>query len=244
MTMKDLQDYTALVTGGTAGIGLETARLLADRGAKVTITGRDAEKGRTAITSLGDARGVRFIAADLADLSSVDELASQVGAVDIIVNNAGAFPTATTLQQNVDSFEKVFNTNVRGAYFLVAKLVPHMLAKGRGSIVNVSSIATAKGVAESSVYSASKSALESLTRTWAVEFGPHVRVNTVAPGPTRTEGVLVEWGDRVEDLGQGTALGRTADPAEIAEVIAFLAAPAASYVTGATVRADAGGAII
>jgi NAD(P)-dependent dehydrogenase (short-subunit alcohol dehydrogenase family) len=243
MTMNDLQDYTALVTGGTAGIGLETARLLADRGAKVTITGRDAEKGKAALTSLGDARGVRFVAADLADLDSVDQLVSQVGAVDIIVNNAGAFPTATTLRQDVDSFEKVFNTNVRGAYFLVAKLVPHMLANGRGSIVNVSSIATAKGVAESSVYSSSKSALESLTRTWAVEFGPHVRVNTVAPGPTRTEGVLVEWGDRIEDLGQGTALGRTADPAEIAEVIAFLAAPAASYVTGATVRADAGGAI-
>jgi NAD(P)-dependent dehydrogenase (short-subunit alcohol dehydrogenase family) len=119
-----------------------------------------------------------------------------------------------------------------------------MLDNGRGSIVNVSSIATAKGVAESSVYGASKSALESLTRTWAVEFGPQVRVNAVAPGPTRTAGVLVDWGDRVEDLGRGTALGRTADPVEIAEVITFLASPAASYVTGATVRADAGGAII
>jgi NAD(P)-dependent dehydrogenase (short-subunit alcohol dehydrogenase family) len=174
----------------------------------------------------------------------VDQLVDEVGAVDIIVNNAGAFPTAATVKQDVASFERVFNTNVRGAYFLVAKLVPHMLDNGRGSIVNVSSIATAKGVAEASVYSASKSALESLTRTWAVEFGPQVRVNTVAPGPTRTAGVLVDWGDRVEDLGRGTALGRTAGPVEIAEVITFLASPAASYVTGATVRADAGGAII
>ena len=242
--MHDLLDYTALVTGGTAGIGLETARLLVARGARVIITGRDAARGRAALADLGADDDVRFIAADLGDLSSVDQLVDEVGAVDIIVNNAGAFPTAATVQQDVTSFDRVFNPNVRGAYFLVAKLVPHMLDNGRGSIVNVSSIATAKGVAESSVYSASKSALESLTRTWAVEFGPQVRVNAVAPGPTRTAGVLVDWGDRVEDLGRGTALGRTADPVEIAEVITFLASPAASYVTGATVRADAGGAII
>lgn len=241
--MNDLQEYTALVTGGTAGIGLETARLLADRGARVIITGRDAERGETAIASLGDGRNVQFVAADIGDLASVEQLVETIGGVDIIVNNAGAFPTATTVQQDVAGFEKVFNTNVRGAYFLVAKLVPHMLANGRGSIVNVSSIATAKGVAAASVYSASKAALESLTRTWAVEFGPHVRVNTVAPGPTRTEGVLVDWGERVEDLGQATALRRTANPLEIAEVITFLASPAASYVTGAIVRADAGGAI-
>lgn len=163
--MQDLQDYTALVTGGTAGIGLETARLLVARGARVVITGRDAERGKAALTALGDEGNVRFIAAHLGDLDSVGQLVDEVGAVDIIVNNAGAFPTATTLHQGVDGFEKVFNTNVRGAYFLVAKLVPHMLATGRGSIVNVSSIATAKGVAEASVYSASKSALESLTRT-------------------------------------------------------------------------------
>src|SRR4051812_45221954 len=243
MTMQDLQDYTALITGGTAGIGLEAARLLAERGARVIITGRDTQKGKAALASLGDNRNIRFIAADLGSLESIDQLVDTVGAVDIIVNNAAAFPTATTLHQDVDRFETVFNTNVRGAYFLVAKLVPHMLAEGRGSIINVSSIATAKGVAESSVYSASKAALESLTRTWAVEFGPHVRVNTVAPGPTRTEGVLADWGDRVEELGQGTALRRPADPAEIAQVIAFLASPAASYVTGATIRADAGGAI-
>jgi NAD(P)-dependent dehydrogenase (short-subunit alcohol dehydrogenase family) len=244
MTMQDLQDYTALVTGGTAGIGLETARLLVARGARVIITGRDGERGKAALADLGADDKLRFVAADLGDLDSVAQLVDEVGAVDIIVNNAGAFPTAATVKQDVSSFERVFDTNVRGAYFLVAKLVPHMLDIGRGSIVNVSSIATAKGVAEASVYSASKSALESLTRTWAVEFGPQVRVNAVAPGPTRTAGVLVDWGDRVEDLGRGTALGRTADPVEIAEVITFLASPAASYVTGATVRADAGGAII
>jgi NAD(P)-dependent dehydrogenase (short-subunit alcohol dehydrogenase family) len=241
--MKDLQNHTALITGGTSGIGLAAAGLLADRGAHVIITGRDPERGKTALTALGAERDVEFIAADLSDLDSVDRLANQAGDVDILVNNAGAFPTAATVDQDVAGFETVFDTNVRGAYFLVAKLVPHMLINGRGSIINVSSLGTAKGVPGSSVYSASKAALEALTRTWAVEFAPHVRVNAVSPGPTRTEGVLAEWGDRIEVLGQGTALGRTADPTEIAEVIVFLASPAASYITGANLRADAGGAI-
>lgn len=241
--MKDLQNHTALITGGTSGIGLASAGLLADRGAHVIITGRDPERGKAALAGLGDARSVDFISADLSDLDSVDRLVEKAGAVDIIVNNAGAFPTAATVDQDVAGFQTVFDTNVRGAFFLVAKLVPQMLANGRGSIINVSSLGTAKGVPGSSVYSASKAALEALTRTWAVEFGPHIRVNAVSPGPTRTEGVLAEWGDRVEALGQGTALGRTADPIEIAEVIAFLASPAASYITGANIRADAGGAI-
>ena len=242
--MTDLIGYSALVTGGTAGIGLETARLLTARGARVVITGRDVERGKKALAHLdGAARDVEFIPADLADLESVRNLVREVEGVDIIVNNAGAFPTASTLDQDVVSFDMVFNTNVRGTYFLVAQLVRGMLDRGRGSIVNISTIATSKGVAGASVYSASKAALESLTRTWAVEFGPNVRVNAVAPGPTLTDGVLVEWGDRVEDLGRATALGRVANPTEIAETIAFLASPISSYITGQTLRADGGGSI-
>jgi NAD(P)-dependent dehydrogenase (short-subunit alcohol dehydrogenase family) len=239
----ELDNKVALVTGGTAGIGLETARLLARNGAHVVISGRDVEKGKAALASLGDSGNVRFVQADLADLASVDSLAEQAGPVSILVNNAGAFPVAPTVEQDVESFQRVFDTNVRGLYFLVAKLVPAMIEQGNGSIVNVSSLATAKGMPGASVYSASKSAAESFTRTWAREFAPAVRVNAIAPGPTRTDGVLAEWGESIEDVGQSTALGRTARAQEIAEAIAFVASPRASYLTGATIRVDGGGSI-
>ncbi|HZZ52413.1 MAG TPA: SDR family oxidoreductase [Pseudonocardia sp.] len=240
----EFDNQVALVTGGTAGIGLETARLLAANGAQVIISGRDVEKGKAALESLGDTLGVRFVQADLADLASVDSLVAQVGAVDVLVNNAGAFPTAPTVEQDVASFERVFDTNVRGTYFLVAKLVPAMLEKQTvGSIVNITSLATAKGMPGASVYSASKAAVEQLTRNWAAEFAPRVRVNSVAPGPTRTDGVLAEWGEGIEDIGRSTMLGRTAAAREIAEAIVFVASPRASYLTGSTIRVDAGGAI-
>lgn len=236
----ELENHVALVTGGTAGIGLETARLLAREGAQVIITGRDTERGKKAVDAIGDTGRVRFVQADLADLDSVNSLVEQSGPVDIIVNNAGAFPVAPTVEQDVASFERIFDTNVRGAYFLVAKLVPHMLGQGRGSIVNITTMATSKGIAGASAYSASKSALASLTRTWAVEFAPGIRVNTVAPGPTRTDGVLVEWGESVEDLARTLPLGRTARAHEIAEAVLFLVSPRASYVTGTTLHVDAG----
>lgn len=240
-----LQGQTALVTGGTAGIGLESARLLAREGADVVVTGRDVERGKQAVDAIQETGSVRFVQADLADLDSVAELVRQTGPVDIIVNNAGAFPVATTLDQEVDSFERIFDTNVRGAYFLVAQLVPHMLEKGRGSIINITSIAASKGIPGASVYSASKAALTSLTRTWAAEFGPSgVRVNAVSPGPTRTDGVLLEWGESIEDIAKTLPLGRTARAHEIAEAVLFLASPRTSYVTGTTIHVDAGSTAI
>ncbi|OHV05760.1 SDR family NAD(P)-dependent oxidoreductase [Mycobacterium talmoniae] len=239
--MTELHGQTALVTGGTAGIGFESARLLARHGAAVIITGRCRDRGAAAVAELG-AR-VRFVAADLADLESVKSLAQQCGEVDIVVNNAAAFPGALTVEQDVASFESTFDTNVRGAYFLVAALVPGMLRRGRGSIVNVTTMAAFKGIPGASSYSASKAALESLTRTWAAEFGPHgVRVNSVAPGPTATAGVAAEWGDTNDELGRALPLGRTADPAEIAQAVLFLASPRSSFITGSTLHADGGGA--
>jgi NAD(P)-dependent dehydrogenase (short-subunit alcohol dehydrogenase family) len=239
----ELMDQTAVITGGTAGIGLESARLLASEGATVIISGRDRARGDQAVEAIG--ANARFVQTDMADAESVNSLVQQCGEVDIIVNNAGSFPSALTVDQDMAGFETMFNTNVRGAYFLVAGLIPGMLQRGRGSIVNVTTMAAFKGIPGASGYSASKAALESLTRTWAAEFGAAgVRVNSVAPGPTRTLGVAAAWGDVNEELGRALPLGRTAFASEIAEAVLFLSSPRASFITGSTLHVDGGGAAV
>lgn len=238
----ELSGQVALVTGGTAGIGLACARLMAEEGASVIITGRNAERGRSA-ASLHN--GIRFVRADLSDEKSIESLVQQAHQVDILVNNAASFPGALTVDQDAGALQRTLDTNVRGTYLLTAGVVPAMLRRGTGSIVNVTSMVASKGVPGASVYSASKAAVESLTRTWAVEFGGHgVRVNSVAPGPTDTEGVVAEWGDTNAELGRALPLGRTAQPDEIAQAVLFLASPRSSFVTGVTLHADGGGSAI
>ena len=239
----ELAYQNALITGGTAGIGLACARLFAREGATVIVTGRDPERGKHA--AAGADGNVRFVQADLSNTESVQALLDEAGAVDILVNNAASFPAALTVDQQLGAFERTFDTNVRGLYFLAAGLVSGMLERGHGAIVNVTTMVASKGVPGAGVYSASKAAVESLTRTWAAEFGPGgVRVNSVAPGPTKTEGVEAEWGETNEELGRSLPLGRTARPQEIAEAVLFLASPRASFITGSVLHDDGGGSAV
>ncbi len=233
----------ALVTGSTGGIGGETAKLLAAAGAEVVVSGRNPDRGEATVQAIIEGGGkARFVATDLADVAALRHLADVAGAVDILVNNAAAFPVAATVDQDVDSFDAALATNVRAPYFLTAALAPGMVAKGSGSIVNVTTMAARIGMAGLSTYGATKAALESLTRTWAAEFsGSGVRVNAVSPGPTRTDMVLATMGeDGARQVAGTTLLGRLAAPREIAEVIVFIASDRASFVTGATIAADAG----
>src|SRR5215472_5859093 len=239
----ELQDQRVLVTGATAGIGQETAKLFARRGATLVVTGRDTVRGAQTVAVI-EAEGARaeFIAADLNDVESVRYLAEQAGEIDVLINNAAATRAkfAPTLEQDVDSFDTIFDVNVRGPFFLTAALLPKMIARGSGAIVNISTMYASVGAADAPVDAAAKAALESFTRSWAAVFGANgIRVNTVAPGPTRTEGTAGTL-HSLEQLGSATPLGRTAHPSEIAEAIVFLASPQASYITAATLTVDGG----
>ncbi|GAB3003856.1 SDR family NAD(P)-dependent oxidoreductase [Saccharothrix stipae] len=238
----EFDGQVALVTGSTLGIGREAARLLALGGATVIVTGRDVARGGETVAMIeADGGRAKFIAADMADLDSVRELAEAVGEVDVLVNNAGIFPFAPTVEQDVETFQRLFDVNVRAPFFLTAALLPRMAARGKGSVVNVSTSLTTFALPGGAVYAATKAALESLTRTWAVEFGgTGVRINAIAPGATDTEGALALNSDAVAAVGDQSPLGRTASPREIAEAIVFLASPRSSYIHGEVLQADGG----
>jgi NAD(P)-dependent dehydrogenase (short-subunit alcohol dehydrogenase family) len=236
---QDLEGLTALVTGATSGIGRAAAELLAAHGAEVVVHGRDAARGAAVVDAITAQDGkARFAAADLSDPAALELLAESAGPVDVLVNNAGLAWFGPTPDLDVATFDQLFEANVRAPYFLVAALAPKMAARGSGSIINVGSMAGQIGMAGGAAYGATKAALASMTRSWAAELSPSgVRVNAVAAGPVYTP---IQAAEVTEGIGATTLLARAAQPSEIATVIAFLASPAASYVTGAVLAADGG----
>jgi NAD(P)-dependent dehydrogenase (short-subunit alcohol dehydrogenase family) len=237
---------TALVTGGTSGIGRAVANKLAQSGAHVLIVGRNAERGKKTIAEIRAAGGqADFIAADLRDAASARQVARKAvelgdGHVDILINNAGIYPFGPTHEMTEESFDKVYSLNVKVPYFLVAELAPLMAKKGKGAIVNLSTMVADYGAAGMSLYGSSKAAINLLTKVWAAEYGPRgVRVNAVSPGPTRTEGTDA-MGEGLERLAAQAPAGRPATPDEIAEAIVFLATDRASFIQGAKLAVDGG----
>ncbi|HEY5351935.1 MAG TPA: SDR family oxidoreductase [Streptosporangiaceae bacterium] len=236
---RDLEGLSALVTGATSGIGRGAAEELARRGAEVIVHGRDAGRGGTVVDGITAAGGkARFVAADLSQPAELDELARQAGPVDILVNNAGTAWFGPTPDLDVATFDQLFTANVRAPFFLVAALAPQMAARGSGSIINIGSMAGEVGMPGGAAYGGTKGALDAMTRAWAAEFSPAgVRVNTVASGPVYT---AIQSDETTDAVGATTIMARAAQPSEIASVIAFLASPQASYVTGAIFAADGG----
>jgi NAD(P)-dependent dehydrogenase (short-subunit alcohol dehydrogenase family) len=245
MTAK-LTGATALVTGGNSGIGRATAIALADLGAHVVLTGRDSGRGEEAVSMIRSRGGkADFIAASLSDEKSARALARRAaelggGHVDILVNNAGVFPFGPTHEATEADFDTVYDVNVKAPFFLVAELAPAMAKRGKGAIVNITTMVAEFGQANMALYGSSKAALGLLTKSWAAEYGPSgVRVNAVSPGPTRTEGTA-PMGDALDQLAASAPHGRPGLPEEIAAAVAYLASDDASFVYGAVLPVDGG----
>jgi NAD(P)-dependent dehydrogenase (short-subunit alcohol dehydrogenase family) len=241
ITQKNLEGQRALVTGATSGIGRAVALQLARDSAEVLVHGRDAARGAETVDEITAAGGkASFVAADLGDAADVQRLASDIGDVDILINNAGITLFGPTAEFEVSAFDKIFAINVRAPFFLVAAFAPGMAARGHGSIVSVSSMAGGVGLVRGAAHGATKASLEAMTRAWAAEYSASgVRVNAIAPGPVYTP-ASPSGPDLITALGETTPMRRASQPEEIAEVVAFLASPRASYITGTTVAVDGG----
>jgi len=237
---------TALITGGTSGIGRAVANKLAQMGVHVLVVGRNVERGEKTIAEIRAAGGqADFISSDLRDASSARQVARRAvelgnGYVDILINNAGVYPFGPTHETTEESFDKVYSLNVKVPYFLVAELAPLMAKRGKGAIVNLSTMVADYGASGMSLYGSSKAAINLLTKVWTAEYGPSgVRVNAVSPGPTRTEGTD-GMGEGLERLAAEAPAGRPAAADEIAEAIVFLATDRSSFIQGAKLAVDGG----
>ena len=244
---KPLASKVALVTGGSRGIGAAIAKELAEQGADVAVSyAASAEKAETVVRELKE-KGVRAKAfkADQADAKQVDSLvksvAKEFGRLDILVNNAGVFAGGAVNDSSADlpALQRLFAVNVGGVTAAVRAAVPFLHEGGR--IITIGSVAgDATPVPGFADYSATKAAVAGYTRGWARDLGAKgITVNTVQPGPIDTD-MAPKDGPVADMLKAGTALGRYGKPEEVAAAVAFLASPAAGYITGTTLNVDGG----
>ncbi|MGZ0199128.1 SDR family oxidoreductase [Streptomyces sp. RM1] len=244
--MGQLEGKTAVVTGGSTGIGLATAARLASEGAHVFITGRRKDALDRAVESIGGS--VTAVPGDIAQPADLDRLYEAVRdrgrGLDVLFANAGIAALAPLEQATEEQFDQIFGVNVRGTLHTVQKALP-LLNHGASVIIN-DSIRADDGREAFGLYAASKAAIRSLARTWANELkGRGVRVNTVAPGAIDTPGVDIAIGEENADavkaeLAAGVPIGRRGRPEEVAAAVAFLASADSSFMLGTTLHINGG----
>lgn len=246
-----LENRVAVVTGGTSGIGLEIAKCLVKEGAFVYITGRRQRELDKAVAAIG--QNVTAVQGDVQVQADLDRLYARIGAeregVDIVVANAGIVAPQLLDDVSEESFDRVFDINVKGLVFTVKKALP--LLRDGGSIVVISSVAAVKGIPGYSAYSATKAAVRSLVRTWTAELkSRRIRVNAVSPGPIDTpiidsQAPTKEAAEALRaDFAAVVPMNRLGHPEEIAAAVAFLVSEQASYIAGVDLPVDGGMAAI
>jgi NAD(P)-dependent dehydrogenase (short-subunit alcohol dehydrogenase family) len=254
--MINLSGKIAFVTGGGSGIGDAVVRQFVELGAMVGVAGR-----RSAILEqLADACGALPLTCDVGDAGAVDAAITRLveahGGLDIVVNSAGIAHRGNAEEASLNDWQRVLDVNLTGAFNVCKRALPELKKRGGGAIVNVSSVGGITAASSSVAYSASKAGMLGLSRSMARDFGKHnIRVNTVCPGWVDTpmvEGALdalshvhgITRDDAKRLLTRWSPIGRMAEPVELANCIAFLASPAASFVTGAVLVADGGQSIV
>jgi NAD(P)-dependent dehydrogenase (short-subunit alcohol dehydrogenase family) len=239
-----LEEKTALITGGSSGIGLATAKRFVNEGAYVFITGRRDAELAAAIREIG--RNVTGVQGDVANLADLDRLFAQIkrekGKLDIVFANAGVAKFAPLGKISEEHYEALFNSNVKGLLFTVQKALP-LLPDGASIILNASVAGSTAPSPEWSVYNATKAAVRSFARTWTTDLKDRrIRVNAVSPGYTDTPPwhSIEAAEERMKFISNSIPLGRFGTPDEVANAVAFLASDDSSYVTGTELFVDGG----
>jgi NAD(P)-dependent dehydrogenase (short-subunit alcohol dehydrogenase family) len=244
---KRFEGKTVVITGGNSGIGLATAKLFHEEGAKVAISGRDQKTLDEAVKTIGN--GTLAVKADVSKLADIDKLYTQVtakfGKIDALFANAGIAKFAPASDSTEQLFDETFDINVKGLYFTLQKAIPH-LNDNAGIVLNASVVST-KGYPATSIYSATKGAVRSLARTFASELVERgIRVNVVSPGPIETP-ILAKGGlpqaaqdQFAADVKERVPMKRFGTPEEVAHAVLFLASSEASYITGVDLNVDGG----
>jgi NAD(P)-dependent dehydrogenase (short-subunit alcohol dehydrogenase family) len=243
-SMKKLAGKIALITGGTSGIGLATAKQFVHEGAFVFITGRRESELAAAVRAIG--QNVTGVQGDVSHLADLDRLFAQIkrekGTLDIVFANAGDAKFAPLGQITEAHYDALFNSNVKGLLFTVQKALP-LLPDGASSILNASIAASTAPLPEWSVYNATKAAVRSFARTWTTDLKERrIRVNAVSPGYTDTPPwhAIEAAQEHIKTISTSIPLGRFGTPEEIAKVVVFLASDDSSYVTGTDLCVDGG----